>query len=133
MRQFHTAVVERRERFEGTFATQPHEVGWAAEAVWFVRIEGVEDASSSGADAGTADTAVGDVPRGASDADSLDLHVQVSVDGPRWLDEGSSLLGLQGEGDHFLRVRHFGGWLRLRGEVAGTAAYTLTVHLVLKE
>lgn len=109
MRQFHTAVIERRERFDGDFATQPHEVAWASEAIWFVRVEGVDGAGS------------------------LKLHVQVSVDGTRWLDEGSAFDDLTAEGDRFLRVTHFGGWLRLRGEIEGDAAFTLTVQLVLKE
>lgn len=109
MRHFHTAVVERRERFEGRFETQPHEAAWASEAVWFVRVEGIEGHGS------------------------LTAHVQISVDGTRWLDEGTVLKGVGTESDHFLRVRHFGGWLRLRGEIEGGAAFCLTVHLVLKE
>ena len=109
MRQFHTAVVERRELFSGEFATQPHEAGWAAEAIFFVRVEEV-------------------VGHG-----ELDLAVQLSVDGTRWLDEGSRVTFLTTEGDHFLRIGHFGGWLRLTGSITGGAEFRLTVQLVLKE
>lgn len=108
MRQFHTAVVERRELFSEEFATQPHEAGWASEAIYFVRVEEV-------------------VGQGV-----LQLAVQVSVDGTRWLDEGSAIAGVTEASDHFLRVGHFGGWLRLRGGTEGGAGFRLTVHLVLK-
>lgn len=109
MRHFHTAVVERRELFSGAFETQPHEAAWASEAIYFVRVEEV-------------------VGQGA-----LRAAVQISVDGTRWLDEGTVLEDVSGEGDHFVRVRHFGGWLRLRGQVGGGASFRLTVQLALKE
>jgi len=108
MKQFHTAVLERRKAFEGAFAVQPYETPWADEALFFLRIESR------------------DQPRTA-----IRARVQVSVDGVRWIDEGTAFPVLEGDGDHFVRVRHFGGWLRLAGETEGGGA-VLTVHLVLK-
>lgn len=112
MRHFHTAVIERREPFQGAFAVQPHEAAWATEAIYFVRIEAVEGSGATG---------------------TVRVHAQLSVDGTRWLDEGSSLDLAAEPGDAFLRLRHFGGWLRLRGEMDDDVRCTLTVHLALKE
>lgn len=112
MRHFYTAVVERKEEFTGQLQTHPYEAAWASEAIFFVR---VEDAS-------------GDSPK-------LDAGVQISADGLSWIDEGTRFATpIGGKGDYFLRVSHFGGWLRLNGEVGGEdARFTLTVHLALKE
>lgn len=112
MRHFHTAVIERREPFRGRFVVQPHEVAWASEATYFVRIESVEGGHAEAV---------------------LRLHVQLSVDGTRWVDEGSQLDMPTEPSDALVRVQHFGGWLRLRGEIDGEAGCTLSVHLVLKE
>lgn len=110
MRQFHTSVVERREPFRGPFVTEPFEAGWAREAIYFVAID---------------DPAEEDL--------ALDLHVQISVDGVRWLDEGTVLERLSAEGEGFVRVAHFGGWLRLRGHAPDDHDTVLTVQLALKE
>jgi hypothetical protein len=60
--------------------------------------------------------------------------VQVSVDGIDWIDEGSSFAPVTAPGSAFLRVRHFGGWLRLRCRITGrNPRLKATVHLVLKE
>ena len=37
-RQVYTAVVERNVTWEGAFATEPYEAGWAAEALIFIRV-----------------------------------------------------------------------------------------------
>ena len=114
MRQFHTAVVERKETVAGTFTTHPFEAAWASEAIFFVRIE----------EAGAA----------------LNAAVQISADGVRWVDEGTRFNTLQEKGDYFVRVSHFGGWLRLhieledsleKGEAKGETV--ITVQLALKE
>ena len=39
MRQFYTAVVERKETVSEGFTTHPYEAAWASEAIFFVRIE----------------------------------------------------------------------------------------------
>ena len=43
MRQSHTAVVERNQLWEGDFATEPYEVGWSHEAIFFVQILRAEE------------------------------------------------------------------------------------------
>ena len=59
-----------------------------------------------------------------------DLH----PDGVNWVDEGTAFEPMGEAGLYFVRVRHFGGWLRLAGPVEGEgAAFKLTVRLVLKE
>lgn len=110
MRNFYTSVVERREPFQGAFVIEPYEAGWASEAIFFVSLE----------------------EPGEDDLE-LDLHVQISVDGVRWLDEGTVLPRLSSDGEGFLRIRHFGGWLRLRGRAPDDHVVIVTVQLVLKE
>jgi hypothetical protein len=49
-----------------------------------------------------------------------------------WIDEGTTA-GLAGPGLTACRVSHFGGWLRVTGELSGRAQRAvLTVRLVLK-
>lgn len=111
MRQFQTSVLERRRDITADFETPPFEVAWASEAIFFVRVEEV-----SGRDAW------------------LEAAVQISVDGIQWIDEGSVFPRITGAGDYFLRVRHFGGWLRLRGKAGGSnPVFKATIYLVLKE
>jgi len=114
LRQFYTSVLERRKEFAGSVETPPFEGGWAGEAIFFVRVEQI------------------------SEATVVDLRVQISPDGIHWVDEGSVLNSLSREGDRFVRVSHFGGWLRLAGNVSTrdgsrTPAATLTIHLALKQ
>jgi hypothetical protein len=111
MKQSHTAVVERKEEFTDQFQTHPYETAWAGEAIFFLRVEELSGQSPE-----------------------LSAAVQISVDGVNWVDEGTTLGPIYQEGDYFVRVSHFGGWLRLSGEVWGeNAGFILTVHLVLKE
>jgi hypothetical protein len=113
MRQFHTAVVERQRFFAEYFETHPYEAGWASEAIFFVRVEQIESQSGSG---------------------QLCPRVQISADGVNWIDEGTQMDPISAEGNYFVRVSHFGGWLRLIGPIEGSAArFKLTVQLVLKE
>jgi hypothetical protein len=111
MRQFATAVVERKRDFTGPFDTHPYEAGWAAEALFFIHVEQAE----------------GDDPR-------MTAAVQVSADGVNWVDEGTAFAPVTGPGVSFVRVTHFGGWLRLKGDVSGPGArFRATIQLVLKE
>lgn len=116
MRPSHTAVVERNQRWEGDFATEPYEVGWSREAIFFVRILRVEAANSPS-------------------RTDVELQVQISPDGIHWCDEGSRVNFVVQEHDldkpAFVRVSHYGGWLRLVGTVEGGRAWAL-VHLALK-
>jgi hypothetical protein len=107
MRQFFMTVVQRRDEFEGEFATEPFEAAWASEAIFFVRTEEIDEGST------------------------IRARVQLSADGLRWIDEGTDLHPITTLGDTFVRVSRFGGWLRLAGDVSGSAR--LTVQLALKE
>jgi len=106
----HTAVVERNARWSGAFATEPYEAAWASEAIFFVR---------------TLDPA----PVSAQTS----ARVQISPDGMHWCDDGTVVPLPAEAGLAFCRVRHFGGWLRLVGEVGAGEARRVIVYLVLKE
>jgi hypothetical protein len=109
MRDFYTSVVELRQPFTATLATEPYECGWASEAIFFVN---AEDESA--------------------DFERIELTTQISADGIRWIDEGSTAT-LSGPGLVACRVVHFGGWLRLRGEIVGGARQAVvSVRLALK-
>ncbi len=102
MRVSSNAVVARNEPWTGECASEPHEVGWAAEAIIFVR----------------ALKLTGDV---------ADAHfrVQISPDGMRWLDDGLAFPVPTAEGHMtFARVAHFGAWLR----IAATLPPGVTLH-----
>jgi len=108
MRQFTQAVLERRARHGNHLATVLYETAWASEAIFFITVEELT-------------------------AQSLLARVQISPDGILWVDEGSVCEPITAPGLHFLRVRHFGGWLRLACELSGGGETRVLVHLVLKE
>ena len=113
MRESHTAVIERNVTWRGEFATEPYECAWAGEAIFFVRCLSAE---------------------GLDESDRADIRIQISPDGMHWCDERTSM-NLPTEPDEvtFGRASHFGGWLRLVGEVPEDGALTVLVYLVLKE
>lgn len=111
MRQFQTSTLEQRKAFDTDFETHPLEVAWASEAIFFVDVEQLDESSGS-----------------------LHLKVQISVDGVNWLDEGTVFEPIRGKEQAFRRVSHFGGWLRLKGELSESGSlYKATIHLVIKE
>ena len=111
MRQFTTAHLEIKRDFTEDFQTEPYECGWAREAIFFIR---VEDVSGDGA--------------------TLNAKAQVSADGILWADEGTAFTPMREKGLSFIRVTHFGGWLRLSCAVSGTdARFWLLVNVALKE
>jgi hypothetical protein len=111
MRHFNTTITERKLEFTADFETHPFEAGWASEAISFIRVE-----EMSGTDA------------------TLDAAIQISVDGVRWVDEGTHFTTINAVGDHFVKASHFGGYLRLRARVGGAdAKFKLTIWWVLKE
>ena len=115
MRQSHTAVVERNQLWEGDFTTEPYEAGWSHEAIFFVRILRVEATNSSS-------------------LIDVELQVQISPDGIHWCDEGSRRKFIAQhtlDKPSFVRVSHYGGWLRLAGTVNDGRVWPL-VHLALK-
>jgi hypothetical protein len=108
-RQVYTAVVERNVTWQGAFATEPYEAGWAGEAIVFIRVLKGEVAGNSAA-------------------------VQISPDGIHWLDEGTYIdIPDRPEGLSSARVSHFGNWLRLAGELPPGQECTVLVYFVLKE
>lgn len=107
-----TAVIERNTVWQGTFASEPYETAWASEAIFFIRALRLDDAGES---LGTA-------------------QVQISPDGIHWCDEGTCIaLPRQTDEVTFVRVAHFGGWLRLAGSTADDRLITVIVSLSLKE
>ncbi len=109
IRQNYTAVVERNTTFKGEFASEPYECGWAGEAIFFIR-----KLEMQGEVAGTR------------------VRVQISPDGMRWCDEGATLDLTSAEVD-FVRVKHFGNWLRVAGTLPEGASLTAIIALSLKE
>lgn len=109
VRQNYTAIVERNRLFQCDFTTEPYECGWASEAIFFIR-----KLETTGPVTGLA------------------LRVQISGDGMHWCDEGSTLILTESEVD-FVRVRHFGNWLRLAGGLPRAASVRVMVALALKE
>ena len=116
MRQSHTAVVERNQLWEGDFATEPYEAGWSHEAIFFLRILRAE-------------------PAKPPSSITIELQVQISPDGIHWCDEGSRMNFVVQQHTldkpSFVRVSHYGGWLRLAGTVKDGRVWAL-VHLALK-
>lgn len=111
MRKSFTAVVERNVTFTESFATEPYECGWASEARWFVRSLEV-----------------------SGDEVALSIYPQISPDGLHWCDEGSAPLTVRAPGLVSLKLRDFGQWLRLRGELTGRdPSVKVIVYLALKE
>jgi hypothetical protein len=104
-----TAVLVRGDAWQGVFASEPYEAGWAREAVIFVRLLRLQ----------------GD-PGGA------ELGVDISADGMHWAEEGTRLRVPAQVGEvAATKVAHFGNWLRVSGRLPeGTTAQALvTVHL----
>jgi hypothetical protein len=113
MRNTATAVLVRGDWLQGAVVTEPYETAWAAEALFFVRFMGVRGQASKDARA--------------------ELRVQLSPDGIRWVDEGTVLrVAAEVEALEFARVSHFGGWLRLVGQVPEGLSLQTVVTLSLK-
>lgn len=110
--QSHLLVLARNLdwRGPGAVATEPNEVGWAREAMIFVR------ALKPPA-----------LPRGRT------LRVEVSPDGIHWADHGARV-ALPNAADEMtvLPLERFGGWIRLAGELAAGEAITVLVSVHLK-
>ena len=109
LRESVTYVIAREEIWKGHAATEPIEAGWATEAIFFLR---------------AMDEAAGELPQ---------VRAQVSPDGMRWVDEGTTA-ALPGSKDDigFIRVRHFGNWLRLKADLPDGAYCSLLVSVHLK-
>ncbi len=110
MRHCITVPLERHKDLAGGFETEPYECGWASEAMFFIRVQEL-----------------------VGEGVAMSAAVQVSADGIHWVDEGTVFPPVASVGDSFVRVKHFGGWLRLAGQVEGVEArMNVMIHLVLK-
>jgi hypothetical protein len=109
MRKNYTAIVERDRDFESEFFSEPYECGWASEAIFFVRKLSMEGDFSGSA-----------------------ISVQISPDGIQWCDEGTTVPLTNGTVD-FVRVKHFGNWLRVKGVLSSGAKMRTLIALQLKE
>ena len=116
MRQSHTAVVERNQRWEDNFVTEPYEASWSHEAIFFLHILRAE-------------------PAKPPSSITIEVQVQISPDGIHWCDEGSRMnFDIQQQAldkPSFVRMSHYGSWLRPAGTVKGGRVWAF-VHLVLK-
>lgn len=109
MKTFHTVVLERLTRVDDWLETEPYEVGWSDEAILFFQLQNLQP--------GTEVVAV----------------VYISVDGINWIEEGTRSETITQDGHYFVRITHFGGWLRAAFEVSGNdRPVTLTTQLALK-
>ena len=110
MRHFQASAVERRKYFETSVESHPMEAGWAGEAIFYLIVEEVE-----GVDV------------------SLNAGIEISADGINWIAEGTHFPEIDKPGHYFVKVRHFGNWLRVHGTIDGTSSMVkLSVHLHLK-
>lgn len=115
MKNVHTAPMEvLSEKSNGAFATEPHEAGWADEALAMVYVREMRGPS----------------PR-------IALQVQISADGARWMNHPAPALTISQPGAYHLPLTHFGNWLRVSGEVTGgpadkSTAVVLDFYWVLK-
>ena len=95
MRQSHTAVVARNAAWDGPFATEPWEAAWAAEAIYFVRL-------------------LPPVPFQVF----MQYSVEISPDGIHWAELSQGMFDFDEQNPlRYRQLRHFGGWLRLSGNV----------------
>lgn len=106
----YTAVIARGEDWIDGSTTEPYEASWAREAMIVLRT----------LESGT-------LAAGAR------AHVQVSLDGMRWVDEGTALdIPSEVDGISMARVQHFGHYLRLRAEIPGSGTGFMLATLSLK-
>lgn len=111
MRQSLSVVLERNTVLCGEFATEPYEVAWANEARWFVRILELHGTDTR-----------------------MEARTQISPDGLHWCDLDGHTVTRREVGLASWPVSDFGGWLRLKGVVAGGGEVRakVLIYLVLK-
>jgi hypothetical protein len=105
----HTYVMELNGAWQGEFATEPYEAPWGHEAILFVRA-----LESSG-------------------FEKAEARVQISPDGVFWCNEGTTIPLAPAPEMTFCRVSHFGGFLRLTGELPPGASMKVLAYAAVKE
>lgn len=110
MKLFNASHIEVKKDFTQDFQTNPYEAGWADEAIFFIAVEGL----------------TGNQP-------SLTAEVEISHDGVNWAKEGTVSQAITTKGLHFVRIKHFGNWLRLNCRITGeNPSFRLNIQLALK-
>jgi hypothetical protein len=109
MQESYTAAVERNSVCTPGFTSDPYEAAWAREAIFFIRV--LDQTALKG---------------------RMQFAAEISPDGMRWCPEGSVCEIAEGQEMAFLRVTHFGGWLRIRRLDDAAASPKVIVYLVLK-
>lgn len=111
MRLFNASHLEVKKDFTEDFQTNPYEGGWASEGIFFIMVERLS----------------GEKPR-------LIAEVEISHNGIDWVKEGTVSDPITSEGLHFVRVKHFGNWLRLNCKISGNQpCFRLNLQIALKE
>ncbi|HRP04636.1 MAG TPA: hypothetical protein PLV87_06970 [Opitutaceae bacterium] len=111
MRQFQNNVLDYKWEVSGDYTSAHMETAWATEAMFFVRVE-----QAHGKDF------------------RFNARAQISVNGIDWIDEGTAFEPIKGDGQYVIRLKHFGGWLRITGGLSGeNPTAIITTNLVLKE
>ncbi|HEY4200606.1 MAG TPA: hypothetical protein VGM83_08590 [Devosiaceae bacterium] len=109
MREAYTAVIARAEPWSGVILTEPYETGWAGEVIIFaLALESL-------------------------DAD-VTLKTLISPDGINWVEDGSAFVLPREKGKlGFLKLRHFGHFLRFTAEMPPGKIGKFVLSLALKE
>ena len=111
MRLFNAAPLELKKYFKEDFTTNHYEAGWASECIFFIMVEDIKGTGSS-----------------------LVADVEISHDGMAWVKEGTQSGTIDKAGLHFIRVTHFGNWLRLNCRITGESPeFKLLIQIALKE
>lgn len=111
MRLFNASHLEVKKNFKEDFQTNPYEAGWASECIFFISVEELSGANST-----------------------LIAAVELSHDGIHWVKEGTVSDPITSKGLHFIRVNHFGNWLRLNCCIKGNdPVFRLNIQIALKE
>jgi hypothetical protein len=111
MRLFNASHLEVKKDFKEDFQTLPYEAGWASECIFFIMVEDISGQNSQ-----------------------LIAEVEISHDGVYWVKEGTISESIAHKGLHFVRVKHFGNWLRLNCKISGDApSFRLNIQIALKE
>lgn len=110
MKLFNASHLEVKKDFTKDFETHPYEAGWADECIFFIAVEDLS----------------GNNP-------ALTAAVEISHDGVHWAKEGTVSEPITQKGLHFVRVKHFGNWLRLNCRITGDdPVFRLNVQIALK-
>ncbi len=110
MRLFNASHLEVKKIFDADFQTNPYEAGWANECIFFVMVEALSGKSPK-----------------------MIAEVEISHDGINWVKEGTVSDPITKEGLHFIRVKHFGNWLRLNCKISGEdPGFKLNIQIALK-